>query len=237
VHLFALGSESEAYGLSPEDAGTSFGPGDDSILACVAALRGLQSVGKIRRVGLAGYPLPVLLRLSRLVLARTGTPIDVVQTYAHQTVLCDTLGAFLPALAEARVPQVVSAAPLSMGLLTAGGGPAWHPARRVPALFDATREAVTLAREQGNGVSIEAAACAYGYKPLEHGGAPVPVVIGCTNLDQVHLTLRAFGEVQRGEVSADNLRVQEELVKLFEGRGVRNVSWQSPAPEAFPAEA
>jgi aryl-alcohol dehydrogenase-like predicted oxidoreductase len=193
----------------------------------------MQAEGKIRAVGLAGYPLPTLLRLALLILHETGSPVDVVQTYAHQTLLCSTLeDGFLAAFATARVAQVVNAAPLSMGILTAGGGPAWHPAKSVAAVYDATREAVQLARECGS--TIEAAACGFGYRTLEYNGAPVPVVVGCTNLDQIHQTLRTYAEVN-GDGPADPSRVKAEkaLVELFAQRGVKNVSWQSPAPDAF----
>lgn len=234
MHLDALTTPA-AYHL---DTPTSLGAGDDAVLAALGALRELQAAGKIRRVGLAGYPLPTLLRLSLLVLERTGVPVDVVQSYAHQTVLCSTLGdGFLDALTErAGVRQVVNAAPLSMGILTAGGGPEWHPAKRVPAVYDATRAAVDLAREKGS--SIEAVACAFGYRTLRQtGGGIVPVVIGCTDLEQLHVTLRAYADVNGGEVDPEVERrrddAEREVLALFKERGVHNVSWQSPPPDAY----
>lgn len=233
AHLDALGPKAAEWGLEPPYV--SHGKGDDSILACLAVLREYQSRGVIKRVGIAGFPLPVLLRLSLLELAATGKPIDVVQSYSHQTVLCSTLGdGFLRALTEdAKVPQVMNAAPLSMGILTAGGGPSWHPAKKVSALYEATREAVVLAKEKGS--TIEAVACGFGYKDLrQDNGAPVPVVVGCTNLDQLHQTLQTYAEVNgHGALQPERIEAEKAVLELFKERGVHNVSWQSPAPDSL----
>jgi aryl-alcohol dehydrogenase-like predicted oxidoreductase len=199
------------------------------VLAALGALRDLQAAGKVRRIGIAGYPLPTLLRLARLAQA-AGHPVDVVQSYAHHTLQCSTLPAFLGAFEAAGVRQVVNAAPLAMGILTAGGGPEWHPAKFISAVYGATRRAVADARERGT--SIEEVACNFGYRPLVQGnGAAVPCVIGCTDLQQLHATLQAFGRAQRGEAEQKVLDAEAALIAGFKERGVHNVSWQSPAPK------
>ncbi|BEI90139.1 uncharacterized protein CcaverHIS019_0302090 [Cutaneotrichosporon cavernicola] len=226
THLDALGDGAAEYHLTSLEP---LGAGDQVVLAALDALRDLQSEGKIRAIGIAGYPLPTMLRLCRLAQA-AGHPVDVVQSYAHQTVLCSTLASFLPAFEAAGVKQVVNAAPLAMGILTAHGGPEWHPAKYVPAVYDATRAAVRLAKEMGS--TIEDVACAFGYRPLNMAnGAVVPVVIGCTDLKQLHMTLKSYAEVNGGQVSEATLEAEDAVVKLFEERGVHNVSWQSPAPK------
>lgn len=242
THLDALGASAAAYHLSDLGTTTSLGAGDDAVVVALEALRDLQAEGKIRAVGLAGYPLPTLLRLSALILARTGKPVDVVQNYAHQTLQCSTLGdGYVSALEKAGVRQVVNAAPLSMGILTAGGGPAWHPAKAIPSVYGATREAVELAKERGS--TIEEVAIAFGYRDLrQSNGAVVPVVVGCTDLEQLHATLRAYADVnaeKREDTAGEKERrekrdrVEEEVIALFKERGVHNVSWQSPAPDHY----
>lgn len=237
AHLDALTDPQVAAAYGLDDPTVSYGPGDDKILACLAVLREFQARGVVKRIGIAGLPLPVLLRISLLALHKTGVPIDVVQSYSHQTLQCSTLGdGFLDALTTtARVPQVLNAAPLSMGILTAAGGPAWHPAKQIPALYGATREAVELARQCGS--TIEAAACGFGYRELRDGnGVPVPVVVGCTDLAQLHQTLRTWADVNGGgavEGVEERLVAEDKVVELFKERGVHNYMWQSPAPEAF----
>ncbi|TXT11113.1 hypothetical protein VHUM_01864 [Vanrija humicola] len=228
LESLAAGTE----GLAPPY--TSLGAGDDAILASLAALRELQAEGKIKRVGIAGYTLPVLLRLALLVLHATGRPLDLVQSYSHQTLQNSALGdGYLAALnADARVGQVVNAAPLSMGLLTRSGGPEWHPARKVPKLHPAVAEAADLAA--AHGTSIEAVAIAFGYKELRQAdGKVVPVVIGCTTLPQLHQALQTFHDINSGAVDEKRDAVAAEITELFKQRGVHNYSWQSPGPNQF----
>ncbi|MCO5569441.1 hypothetical protein L7F22_023153 [Adiantum nelumboides] len=131
------GSVHTACGLTPAQAGKSFGQGDDSILEAVAELFRLKDEGIVDNVGISGYPLPTLLRLSRLVFARLHRPLDVVLSYSHHTLQSDLLVAYLdhfqrcPLLSEEHTwdpPRVLNASPFSMGLLTDDGPPAWHPA-------------------------------------------------------------------------------------------------------------
>lgn len=227
-HTDALATEAEAYHLTPPLE--SLGEGDDSVLECLRTLAEFKAEGKIRRIGIAGYSLPVLLRMC--ILAKEEKLVDVVQTYAHQTIHCSNLGAYLPAFAEAGVAQVINAAPLSMGILTAGGGPEWHPAKKIPELYGATREAVEIAKECGS--TIEDVACAFGYRTLRQpDGKVVPVVIGCTELKQVHQTLHVYADVQAGVEDERRDKAEKKVLELFKTRGVHNVSWQSPAPDHF----
>ncbi|WVQ84887.1 hypothetical protein IAT38_007050 [Cryptococcus sp. DSM 104549] len=222
-------------------------PEEAAILSGIAALRELQSAGQILQVGIAGYPLPVLLRLSLLILHTTGTPLDVVQTYGHKTVQNDALEkGYLDAFTEqAKVGRVVSAAPLAMGILTTHGGPDWHPARQIPKLWDATREASDLCKEKNT--TLEDVALRFGYRSLvQKDGQKVPIVVGCTDLEQVHSTARRWNEVnkqpppkgeereqtegekQKEKEVLEGEAVEEEVRKLFAERGVQGWSWECP---------
>ncbi|WVR07820.1 hypothetical protein IAU60_004863 [Kwoniella sp. DSM 27419] len=218
------------------------------LLEAISTLRSLQQQGKILHVGIAGYPLPVLLRISLLVLATTGKGLDVVQTYGHQTLQNDTLSSgYLDALTtQAKVNQVVSAAPLAMGILTTHGGPTWHPARSHPTLFDATRQAVQLCKDRGT--TLEDVSLSYGYRPLyQKNGTRVPIVVGCTDLDQLHSTMQRWNQVNPhipydqspAEYKAQNpdeaddqrRKVEEEVRSLFQEKGVKGWSWACPSDE------
>lgn len=232
MHLDALGPDAAAWHLDPPYVAQ--GPGDESILETFAVLREYQAAGKIKRVGLASFPLPVLLRLCLLILERTGQPVDIIQTYCHQTILCSTLEeGYLAAFTDrAKVPQVVNAAPLSMGILTTSGGPAWHPARSVDKVWNATREAVELCK--AHGTTLEAVAVAFGYRTLrQDNGAVVPVVVGCTNLEQLHQTLQTYAQMNGGTLQPEVAAAEKAVRKLFEERGVLNWSWEKPSPEDF----
>lgn len=85
------------------------------------ALRRLQRSGKVRYVGITGYPLAPLLRLAGVV------PVDTVLSYCRYTLLDRALLAAVPALTAAGA-GVMNASPLGMGLLSRRGVPDWHPA-------------------------------------------------------------------------------------------------------------
>jgi L-galactose dehydrogenase len=85
------------------------------------ALRKVQQQGKVRFLSVSGYPLKIF----RSVLDRT--PLDVVLSYCHYSLNNTTLVSLLPYVQE-KGAGIISAAPLSMGLLTDAGPPPWHPA-------------------------------------------------------------------------------------------------------------
>jgi aryl-alcohol dehydrogenase-like predicted oxidoreductase len=85
------------------------------------ALRKVQQQGKVRLVGVSGYPLRVFER----VLDATG--LDAVMTYGHYTLQNRRLLDLMPRLQESGV-GVLNAAPLAQRLLTNRPLPDWLPA-------------------------------------------------------------------------------------------------------------
>lgn len=213
------------------------GPGDQSILACLAVLREFQAAGKIRQVGISAFPLPVLLRVARLVKETTGTGLDIIQCYAHQTLVNSALEeGYLQAFEDAGVKTIVNAAPLAMGILTSSGGPDWHPAKAEESLssgvWQATREAAKSCEKAGT--TLEQVASDYGYRELRQGrgkGKVVPVVIGCKDLSEIHRTLESYSRVRKG--AAKWKKVEEECRALFKEKGADGWSWQSPDKSNF----
>lgn len=98
-----------------------FGSLDQVIHETLPALRELRQKGKVRFVGITGYPLAIF----RYVLDRVD--VDTILSYCRYSLNDTSLEALLPDL-EARQVGIISASPLSMGLLTERGAPAWHPA-------------------------------------------------------------------------------------------------------------
>lgn len=209
------------------------GAGEQSILDTFKTLRELQQAGKIRKIGIAGFPLPFLLRMALVIREQTGQPVDILQSFAHQTLLNSALAdRYLAEFEKAGVQQVVNAAPLSMGILTTQGGPDWHPIRQAGGgkYYDATREAAKLC--QARGTTLEAVASDFGYRPVhQSNGRLVPVVIGCKDLAEVHRTLESYTRVAYDRV--DSQVVQEEVRALFKEKGVAGFSWSNPSPDCF----
>jgi L-galactose dehydrogenase len=88
------------------------------------ALHRVVDAGKARFIGITGLPL----RNFPAILERTA--VDTVLSFCHYTLFDTTLADLLPYLHHKRV-GIINASPLSMGLLTEQGPPAWHPAPEV----------------------------------------------------------------------------------------------------------
>lgn len=86
-------------------------------------LRELQKSGVVRHVGITGYDLVLLEKLA------IEQKVDTVMAYCTWTLQDRRLGAVARRLNQAGI-GVLNASPLSMGLLTRSGAPAWHPAHQ-----------------------------------------------------------------------------------------------------------
>jgi D-arabinose 1-dehydrogenase len=97
---------------------------DDAVVAAVATLWEFVAEGKIRYVGISGYPIEKLLRVARLCKEKLGRPLDIVQNWGQLTLQNTKLRSQgLEALAQAGVSMVCSSSPLNIGLLRAQGVP------------------------------------------------------------------------------------------------------------------
>jgi len=85
------------------------------------ALRKLQAAGKVRFVGISGYPMKIF----RYVLDRTD--LDVILSYNHYTLQNTMLADLVPYL-EGKGVGIMNAAPFSARLLTNMPLPPWHKA-------------------------------------------------------------------------------------------------------------
>lgn len=102
-------------------------------------LRELKAQGVIGRIGITGYDLALLEDIA------LSEQVDTVMAYCTYTLQDQRLAPVAKRLA-ARGVAVFNASPLGMGLLTAGGPPAWHPAHDSvrDAAADAARRCVEL---------------------------------------------------------------------------------------------
>jgi aryl-alcohol dehydrogenase-like predicted oxidoreductase len=104
------------------------------------ALRKVQEQGKVRFVGISGYPMNIF----RYVLDRA--PLDVVLSYNHYTLQNTMFADLVPYLKEKRV-GIMNAAPFSARLLTNASLPKWHKA--TPLVRETCQKAAAHCRSRG----------------------------------------------------------------------------------------
>ena len=121
-----------------------FGHLDQVVGEALPALRQLQKQGKVHFVGVTGLPL----RIFHHVLDRAE--VDTILSYCHYSLNDTTLSTLVPFLKEKQV-GIINASPLSMGLLSDRGAPAWHPASAE--IRAACARAAALCRARGTDLS------------------------------------------------------------------------------------
>jgi len=122
-----------------------FGDVEQVIHETVPAMRKLQEQGKVRYIGVTGYPLKTLVRIAEAV------PVDTILSYSRYNLMITDMDDVLTPFAKKHGIGLINAAGLHMGILTQDGAPAWHPAPAT--VHDAARKVVQLCRERGVDIS------------------------------------------------------------------------------------
>jgi aryl-alcohol dehydrogenase-like predicted oxidoreductase len=145
----------------------------------LATLHQLKDEGKTRFIGMTGYPLKTI----EQVIQRPG--IDVILTYAHGTLLDNSLAERVLPMADRHDVGVMNAAAVSLGLLTPGGSNLQieHPA--TPAIRDSAARMRALADERGLDIAFLANQYA-----VWRSGAPTTVV-GTAKVRNLEAAIRA----------------------------------------------
>jgi len=113
----------------------------------IPALLKLKKAGKIKHIGVTGYPLDILKDLVNQV--ETGT-ISTVLSYCRATLFDRELLEDLPFFNEKGV-GVINASPVAMGLLSNRGPPTWHPANQK--LKEACQQAALHCQNEGANIT------------------------------------------------------------------------------------
>jgi len=108
------------------------------------AMRYAQQQGKVRWVGISGYPMKIF----REILDRA--PLDVILSYNHYTLQNTMLADLVPFL-KAKQVGILNAAPFSARLLTNDPLPAWHKAPE--SVRAVCRQAAEHCRQRGGDIA------------------------------------------------------------------------------------
>jgi len=118
-----------------------FGDVQQVIDETIPAMCRLQEQGKVRFIGITGYPLKTLIKIAEAV------PVDSILTYCRYNLLMNDMDTILMPVAQKHGIGVINASGLHMGILTERGAPDWHPAP--PAVRNAGRHAAAFCRKEG----------------------------------------------------------------------------------------
>lgn len=131
----------------------------EEVLEAVKELRRIRDTdGSVKYIGISGYPVHVLCDLSEMILAETGEPLDIVQSYANFTLQNELLASQgIARFKAAGVDVVPNASPLGMGLLRQQGVPIggqgdFHPAPR--GLRAAVKRAAEFTADHGEKLEV-----------------------------------------------------------------------------------
>jgi len=129
-----------------------FAPNLDIIVnETIPALVELKKAGKVKHIGITGYPLSNFKNVIKKLESKGSLPIDSVLTYCRYALHDTSLEDYLPYF-EAKKLDVINASPNCMGLFTNRGPPKWHPAsselrkRCVSAADYCTKQGVDISR-------------------------------------------------------------------------------------------
>lgn len=187
-----------------------FGQREQIIQEMLPAMHRLKQTGKVRFVGITGYPLHLLKDVAEV------AEVDTILSYCHYNLLDRSLADELAPVARRRGIGLINASPLHMGLLTEQGAPDWHPAPRK--VLEVGRQIVRYCRRHG--VNIARLAMQFA---LQYDGVATTLV-GMSSVEQVAMNVAAVGVPPDPKLLA-------EVKKMIEP--VANVAWKEGLPENY----
>ncbi len=122
-----------------------YGKRRDVVGDALPAMYRLKEQGKIRFVGITGYPLTPLKEIAET------EDIDTVLTYCRYNLMDTTMDEILTPVVKRRGIGLINASPLHMRVLTDKGAPSWHPAPNE--VFEVARQVAVVCRQHGTTIS------------------------------------------------------------------------------------
>lgn len=187
-----------------------FGDSSQIVQETIPAMRRLQQEGKVRYIGISGYPPDLLVRIAQRV------PVDTILNYCHYNLLANDMSDRLAPFAESQGIGLINASPLHMGLLTEQGPPGWHPAP--PEVHRAVRQAIEYCHACGLDFSQIALRYCLQYPRV------ATTLVGMSNSLQVQRNLSASND----NAGSDVLTAIKAILAP-----VHNVTWPSGRPEDY----
>jgi len=185
-----------------------YGRKEQIIDETLPAMFKLKETGKVRFVGITGYPLGILRDVAKAV------DVDTILTYCRYNLLDTSLDDVLTPTAKRKGIGLINASPLHMRVLTNLGAPDWHPAAR--RVLEVGRQVAEYCHSQGADIADLAMRFA-----LQHQYVATTLV-GMSKVQSVERNLKSVGKAPDPELLAAVLEMIEP---------VANVVWKEGRPE------
>jgi L-galactose dehydrogenase len=191
-----------------------FGDKQQVVNEAIPALQKLKADGKVRFIGVTGFPLPLLRNMVET------QDLDVTLSYSHYNLINQTLNDELVPSVKAKGLGLINGSVTNMGLLTDQGPQPWHPA---PAEAKAVAaEAAAYCRKQGASLAQLAIQFA-----LQNPYVDV-TLLGSRTESELRASMPLLGSKPDPELLATVLAILEPMA---------NVTWPSGRPEHYEPNA
>ncbi|XP_028397092.1 L-galactose dehydrogenase-like [Dendronephthya gigantea] len=182
-----------------------FAPSLDIILnETLPAMMKLKEKGKVKFIGITGYPLENF----RRVLEKTSVPIDTILSYCHCSMNDQTLLGYINDFKKYDV-GIINASPISMGLLSNRGPPSWHPATQE--IKNACKHAAEYCQRQGIDISKLAMKFSLGFDEV------ATTLVSTANIENLRRNIATVTEeLSKGEKEAMEFVIENYFSKLEE---------------------
>lgn len=202
----------------------------------------LKKEGKVHRVGISGYPLDYLYALSLKVVSSTekkggglGIPLDVILSYSNFCLQNTRLEKFISKFQnDAKIPLVISASPLSMGLIRSQPAPGFHPAS--DELKDAISEAAKYTEKEQD-VDLADLAVRFALRNWNSSSSSSssandnkkPYVYGLSTVKEVENAVRVYWQVKKGsqQFTTNDVQLAQKVQQILKERGQLDAIWPS----------
>ena len=185
-----------------------YGKKEQIIGETLPAMFKLKEAGKVRFVGITGYPLGILRDVA------SAVDVDIILTYCRYNLMDRAMDDVLTPLVREKQIGLIKASPLHMRVLTEKGAPEWHPAPK--RVLQVGRQVAAYCRDQG--VDIADLAMQF---VLQHEDVTTTLV-GMSKVRSVERNVLSVGVVPDPELLAKVLEMIEP---------VANVCWKEGRPE------
>ena len=235
IDLIQIHDPEFIYKEDPNNSGKFVFDPDFEILIkeTLPALQKLREEGKIKYIGINGYPLTekgntfyekVITGAEKI-----GIQIDTIFTYSRMTMVEQSFPKYYAERKDNLLKNVgiINAAPTALGMFTPQGPQPWHPAPDF--VKDLAKQAIEITKsEKYKNLYITTLALKYDQIEMMPIGNFSTTVISCTSLEQAeHNYGKDFSEYEGNEKECI-----EEILELFRNCG-EEVSWEGVEPGAF----